>query len=279
LAEHTKIESVKREDSMPGKTITLKEAFGIRPGEVISLVGAGGKTTLMSALARELCDGNESVITTTTTKIFEWQAPGEKLIIEADENKMLELAVQALQQYRHITLASKKMPDVNKLDGISPQMIIKLADLEQVDYIIIEADGAARKPLKAPNATEPVIPSNTSLVIAIVGIDALNKKLDRENVFRPEIVSKLTGLAIREPVTPDAITTLVTHNKGITKGSPSGARIIPVINKMDITKSGAEAEALAYKILEVEHPEIERVVLCQLQSVEPVVDIIQTPRK
>ncbi len=264
---------------MPGKTITLKEAFGVRPGEIISLVGAGGKTTLMSALSRELSCGNESVTTTTTTKIFEWQAPGEKLIIEADENKMLELAVQALQQHRHITLASKKMPDVNKLDGISPQMIVKLADLEQVDYIIIEADGAARKPLKAPNATEPVIPSNTTLVIAIVGIDALNKKLDRENVFRPEIVSKLTGLAIGELVTPDAIAALIVHRKGITRGSPPDARIIPVINKMDITKSGAEAEALAYKILEVGHPGIELVMLCQLQSAEPVADIIQAPRK
>jgi len=85
-----------------------------------------------------------------------------------------------------------------KLDGISPQLVKRLADLGKIDYIIIEADGAARKPIKAPNATEPVIPPNTTLVIAIVGIDALNKELNSENAFRPEIISGLTGLLMNE---------------------------------------------------------------------------------
>ncbi|MCJ7654933.1 MAG: putative selenium-dependent hydroxylase accessory protein YqeC, partial [Dehalococcoidia bacterium] len=49
----------------------FKEALDIRPGEVISLVGGGGKTTLMFALARELALGSGCVITTTTTKILE----------------------------------------------------------------------------------------------------------------------------------------------------------------------------------------------------------------
>jgi probable selenium-dependent hydroxylase accessory protein YqeC len=66
--------------------MTLKEALDIRPGEVISLVGGGGKTTLMFALARELAFGDGCVVTTTTTKILE-PSPSETplLLLEADE--------------------------------------------------------------------------------------------------------------------------------------------------------------------------------------------------
>ena len=260
---------------MSAKAMTLKEAFNIHCGEVISLVGAGGKTTLMSTLAKELADENATVISTTTTKIFDWQVSGDILIVEKDEDKMLDCLLQALQEHRHITLASERLSAEGKLKGISPELVMRIAELKQIDYVITEADGAARKPLKAPNATEPVIPQNTTLVIAVVGIDALGLKLTRGNVFRPEIASRLTGLPPGGVISADTIATLITHNEGIAKGSPPNARIIPVINKMDVVEDTSEAEALAYKILEAGQPRIERVVLGQLQSVEPVMKVIQ----
>ena len=277
MTEHTKIETVKREGSMPAKAITLKKAFNIQPGEVISLVGAGGKTTFMSALAKELADKNTTVVSTTTTKIFGWQVSGDILIIEKDEDKMLDCLLQALKEHRHITLAGERLSAEGKLKGISPELVMRITGLKQVDYLIIEADGAARKPLKAPNATEPVIPQKTTLVIAVVGIDALGLQLTRENVFRPEIASRLTGLPPGGVISADVITTLIIHSEGIAKGSPPNARIIPIINKMDVVEGTSEAEALAYKILEAGQPRIERVVLGQLQSAEPVVKVIKAP--
>jgi probable selenium-dependent hydroxylase accessory protein YqeC len=259
---------------MLGNTITLKEAFSIRSGEVISLVGAGGKTTLMSVLARELANENARVVSTTTTKIFDWQVCGDILIIEKDEDKILDLLQQALQEYRHTTLVSERLFVEGKLKGISPEAVMCIAELKQVDYVIIEADGAARKPLKAPNATEPIIPQNTTLVIAVVGIDALGLKLTKENIFRPEIVSSLTGLPLGGVISIDTIATLITHSEGITKGSSPNARIIPIINKMDVVEDTSEAEALSKMVLEVGQSQIKRVVLGQLQSVEPVLKVI-----
>lgn len=275
MVKHPKIEAIKGTDSAPAKITSLKEAFDIHHGGVISLVGAGGKTTLMSALAKELTTTGESVITTTTTKIFDWQAPGSSLIIEPDEEKMIAQLIPELKRHRHVTLASKRLIDEGKLKGISPELIVRLAELEQIAYIIVEADGAARRPLKAPNATEPVIPQNTSLVISIVGIDALGSRLNEENVFRPEIVSRLTGLPLGSFISADAITTLITHKEGIIKGSPAHARIIPLINRMDLVKDTSEAEGLAHGILDSRHPQIERVILGQVQSAEPVIEILQ----
>jgi probable selenium-dependent hydroxylase accessory protein YqeC len=252
----------------------IKEACDIRHGEVISLVGGGGKTTLMFALARELASGGDCVVTTTTTKILE-PSPSETplLLLTTDEEELMRLLLVNVDKYRHITLASERL-NSGKLNGISPEFVVKLAGLRQESFIVVEADGAAHKSLKAPNPTEPVIPVNTSLVIPVVGIDAVGCRLTEKDVFRPEIVSNLLGLPLGEVISPDAIAFLVTYHQGIIKGSPEQARIVPFINKVDLDKNLSKARELASKILAVRHPQIERVVLGQAQSPEPVIEVV-----
>ena len=239
--------------------VSLRQAFDIHRREVISLVGGGGKTTLMFALAHELETAGENVISTTTTRILEPSTSETFLILERDENNLLSRVMDELKHHRHITLAAFKTPD-GKLKGIRPEMVDRLAEVKTVPYIIVEADGAARKPLKAPNATEPVIPESTSLVIAVVGMDALGSRLTEENVFRAEIVSRLTGLPLGGTVSAETIATLMTHPQGIIKGSPAHARIVPLINKIDIIKDLSPVEDIAGKILGKGHPQIKRVV-------------------
>ena len=252
----------------------LKEALAIKPGEVISLVGGGGKTTIMFALARELALDDGCVITTTTTKILE-PTPSETplLILETGAERMMNLLYQNLNKYRHVTLATEKL-STGKLKGVRPELIVGLDKSKLASYIIVEADGAAHKSLKAPNATEPVIPQNTSLLIPVVGIDALGCKLTERDVFRPEIVSKLTGVSLGGDISAEAIAILITHPKGITKGSPVHARIIPFINKMDLDEGLAKGRDLASKILGMRHRQIRQVILGQAQLSEPVLEVI-----
>jgi probable selenium-dependent hydroxylase accessory protein YqeC len=254
--------------------MTLKEALDIRPGEVVSLVGGGGKTTIMFALAGELASGGDFVVTTTTTKIFE-PSPSEAplLLLETDEEELMRLLLDNLGKHKHITLASEKLSS-GKLNGVSSEFVVKLAGLNQVSCIVVEADGAAHRSLKAPNPTEPVIPINTSLVIPVVGIDALGCRLTEKDVFRPEIVSDLLGLPLGEVISAESIAFLITHRQGIIKGSPEEARIVPFINKMDLDRGLSKGRDLADKILAMRHPQIERVVLGQAQSAEPVIEVV-----
>ena len=242
-------------------------AFGIKRGAVISLVGGGGKTTLMFALAAELVLAGRTVVTTTTTKILE---PGESqsplLIVEADEKVLMKAFSRNIEKFKHVTLAAEKLAN-GKLRGISPQIIEKLAHSRKVDIIIVEADGAAGKPLKAPDATEPVIPPNTSIVIPVTGIDAVGSRLNPENVFRPEIVSGLLDLPAEEIISPKLIAVLLTHPLGIIKGTPPTARIIPFINKTDLDVEDVKAAGLAEEILKIRHPQIKRVILGQANKV------------
>jgi len=228
----------------------------------------------MFALARELAAEGKFVITTTTTKILE-PLPSQTplLLLERNEEKLTRLLLRHMGDYRHVTLVSEKLAS-GKLKGISPEMVVRLAALKHELYIVVEADGAASKPLKAPNPTEPVIPDNTSLVIPVVGIDALGCHLTEENVFRPEIVSRLLGLPLGAIISAESIATLLTHRDGIIKGSPERSRIIPFINKVEQTNGLAKGRDLAARVLAMKHPQIERVVLGQAQLPEPVVAVI-----
>jgi len=254
--------------------MNLTEAFDIKPGEVVSVVGGGGKTTLMFALAREIASNGGYVITTTTTKILEptpYEAP--LLLLEPDEEELKRLLLENLGKHRHVTLTAGKLA-TGKLNGIRPEFVVELAGFSQVSCIVVEADGAAHRPLKAPNSTEPVIPFNTSLVIPVVGVDAVGCRLTEKDVFRPEIVSSLLGLQLGEVISSDDIAYLVTHQQGIIKGSPERAKIVPFINKMDLNKDLSKGRDLADKILSMRHPQIKQVVLGQARSLEPVIEVI-----
>ena len=100
----------------------LTEALGIQAREVISLVGAGRKTTLMFRLAKELVQNGKKVVTTTTTKILE-PTSGETgfLFINQDEEKIKDFVGRHLNLYHHITIAQERLGS-RKLNGISPNL-------------------------------------------------------------------------------------------------------------------------------------------------------------
>ncbi len=254
--------------------MTLIEAFKINTGETISLVGSGGKTTLMFSLARELASAKGCVISTTTTKIMPPSSQETQvLLLDRDELALKNLVQQNVNKYDHLTIASELLVS-GKLKGISPELVIQLARLNRISFIIVEADGSAQRPLKAPNSTEPVIPPNTSLVIPVVGIESVGCQLTEENVFRSKIASRLLRLPPGSVITAEHVARLLTHSKGVTKGSPIQARIIPFINKVDLPGGLSKARELAAKVMAMEQSKIERIVLGQAQFPNPVVEVV-----
>jgi len=265
---------VKKTQKEEGRVGSLIEALGIEAGEVISLVGAGGKTTLMFRLAKELSLRGKKVVTTTTTKILE-PTPGETnvLFVDSDEERINDFVRGHLGQYRHITIARERL-ESEKLKGVSASLVDELCHSQEIDAVIIEADGAAGRPVKAPREHEPVIPTSTTLVVAILGVDGLEMRLSEKDVFQVERVSKITGIPMGERLTDEAMAMLVTHPEGIFKGTPSSSRVIAFLNKVDIPNGVAKARTVAHKILNKKHKQIERIVLGQLKSEPPVAEVI-----
>ena len=267
------IEKVMKENRREEGSVLI-DALGLKKREVISLTGAGGKTTLMFRLAKELFLAGKKVVTTTTTKILE-PASGEtiSLFIHWDEKELKQFVQEHLDEYRHITIARERLAS-GKLNGVSSDLLNALWDSNKIDYMIIETDGAAGRPVKAPREGEPVIPSSTTLVVAILGVDGVEREINEENVFQAERVSKMTGIPVGRKMTDEAMAILVTHPEGIFKGAPSSSRVIAFLNKVDIPNRVIKAKGIAQKVIDRKHPQIERVVLGQLRNEPPVVEVI-----
>ena len=251
----------------------LREALGLRSRELLSLVGAGGKTTLMFRLAEELSLEGKKVITTTTTKILKPSLKeSPSLLIGRDQEKMKQYVRRSIDQDRHITLASERIGS-GKLRGISPYLVNELWSSYDMDGLIVEADGAAGRPVKAPRENEPVIPSCTTLVVALLGLDGLGKDLNEENAFQAERISQLTGTPAGSRMTENTMALLMTHPEGLFKGTPSASRRIAFLNKADIPNGVKKGKAIAQRILEEEHPWIERIIVGQLKREPPVMEV------
>lgn len=225
----------------------LSNAIGIRRGDVVAFVGGGGKTTAMFTLARELVAEGWRVLTTTTTMIA---PPGPEaetcLLIASELNEARQQVELALPAGGHVTLAAEHLPDQNKLRGVPPEWIPDLASL--VDAVLVEADGAKMKPFKAPAAHEPVMPVGASLLIPVVGIDAVGKSLNPETTHRPERIAALTGLPLGAAITPQVVAQVLTHADGALKGF-RGDRVVPLVNKVSSTEELVAAREIANLIM------------------------------
>lgn len=197
---------------------------------LVALVGGGGKTTLMYRLAAEAASRGLAVICSTTTRIFPPRIPEDTraLILESDSVTQAEI----LRRAPSPCVAASHL-DNGKLMGLAPEALDTLARALPDHLFLVEADGAAMRPLKAPAAHEPVFPSSTVLAIAVIGLEALGHPLTPDRVHRPERVRALTGLLPTAPVDIAAIRVLVEHPQGLFQHCPPAARRVVFGNKAD----------------------------------------------
>jgi probable selenium-dependent hydroxylase accessory protein YqeC len=229
---------------------SLSEAFGLTGGGVISLVGAGGKTSLMFRLASEFAAAGEPVLTTTTTKIMMPTPKQSAQVVLANSLKsVLSRARILLTNHRHISAALTRLSNFpEKLSGFPPDFVDEIWDSELFRWIIVEADGAAGKSLKVPADHEPVMPPSSKYIIGVVGLKALGKPLDEDWVFRHDRYSQITGLLQGKPITESSIVAAVLHEKGLFKDSSQHARKTLFLNTADCVRGMESAKAIASEL-------------------------------
>ena len=220
---------------------SLRHNLNLKDGGVISFVGAGGKTALMFQLARELSGHGDSVLSTTTTKIF---MPNRKqssmVMISESARDLVTEARRLFKRYPHISAGSRLIPFQNKLKGLLPETIDTVWQSGVFRWVLVEADGAAGRPVKAPASHEPVIPQSTKWVIGIVGLEAVGKPLTERWAYRPQLLSKVTGLAPGAVMSESAIADVLMSDDGIFKNAPAGTKRFAFLNQAD---SGERLEA------------------------------------
>jgi molybdenum cofactor cytidylyltransferase len=212
--------------------------------KIVSFVGAGGKTTALFQLAREIVN-QSSVVVTSTTHLGAWQIPlADHHIIATN------LEVPGNFPYAGVVLVTGEIEN-DRTKPVNKATLDWLRDNAKSRNIplLIEADGSRQKPLKAPAAHEPPIPEFTDNVIVVAGLSALGKALTDEHVHRAEIFSQLTGLQINQTITPDAFTHMLIHPQGGLKNIPPDAQRIVLLNQADTPELQAIGGGMARELL------------------------------
>ena len=226
--------------------MNLQEALSLGYKGVVSLVGAGGKSSLMYSLARELVSAGKRVLTTTTTKIFmPTHDESPVTIVSGIPEKIIEKAEILLGDYSHLTVGSEYLQTHDKLNGLEPSVIEYVLQSGLFDYIIVEADGAARRSLKACAPHEPVVPLFSNCIVALVGLDVVAKPLTEEWVFRSSIFSCITGLELMQNVTESSIASIMLHDMSSTTVTGEKCMKIAFLNKADNLKALKTGERVA----------------------------------
>jgi molybdenum cofactor cytidylyltransferase len=198
------------------------------------------------------------VVMTTTTRIFAAQMSRVAEVCTLAEENWWE----RLYEFDSSLLVVGGV-EGDRATGVPPELPAEMLACSGVDWVVIEADGSRMLPVKAPAAHEPVVPNETSLLVVVVGVDALSGPI-REVSHRPERVSTITGLTPEETLTPEALATLLTSSQGGLKDAPQAARVAMLINKVESASQLEAARRVARCVLR--EPRVERVAIGALQG-------------
>lgn len=230
----------------------IVKAFDIKKKELIAIVGGGGKTSLMFALAEAI---SGRVVLTTTTRIFAAQMKLATAVSEYNEQSEQNwgswLADLEAKLDEHGSCLVVGEVQGEKAFGVSPELPAKLLATSFVDAVVVEADGSRMRPIKAPADHEPVIPKGTTLLIPVAGIDALDGPID-EVAHRPELVKQVLGTGDWRLEIGDFARLLV-DDRGGAKNLPNDARFIPLINKVETEEQLVSARQIAHYALRITH--------------------------
>ena len=242
---------------------------------VVTLVGAGGKTSALFRLADEAVASGRRVVTTTTTRIFASQAeqaPG-RLVVDPDGNGSIDWGALEAELARHghcLLVTSLTGP---KCEGLPPTVVDGLAarahDLG-ISLIAVEGDGSRRRPVKAPAPHEPVIPDCTTHLVPVAGLDALGLPLSEPYVHRPErmrallqeadastrLTARMMGRLVVEPYVrgererqwPVASDQWSVAGGQWSVRASGGARLIALLNKAENAPRLAAARLIAQRL-------------------------------
>ena len=203
----------------------LREVFGFfgGAGHVVSLVGGGGKSTLMYLLLG------------TTTNIY---IPDGTCYAKTEEE------VRALWDQGKFAVIGTPVPDKGKLRMPEENFLREM--LSQADVAFLEADGAKHYPTKVPKAGEPVLLPESDLVMAVFGLSAIGSPL-KEICFRLEEAMQLLGVAEDHILTEADAAAILASPLGGRKGVGQRKYCV-VLNQCDDGKRRRSANEIAARL-------------------------------
>ncbi len=241
----------------------LLDALNAR-GNVTCVVGAGGKKSMLYALAGAL----ERAVVTATVRIPPFEAHVADL--QVTDNPGAAVGPQTAWPLGLVRSHDR----ADRYRGYAPSEIDAfVSGLPDDVAVLVKADGARTRWFKAPAADEPQLPATADVVLPIASVRIVGERLDDEHVHRPERVAAITGLELGDRISAADVASVLTSPDGGWKGIDERASVtvIPVLNMVDTPALERRARHIASEIHE--RRDVPRVVLTCLIDEQPVVDV------
>ena len=198
---------------------------------VVSIIGGGGKTTLLYEMAGFCVKNDQKVLVTTSTHIYRPPKEWHDQSLEAVERKF---------RTGRAAIIGSACRDPEKLS--MPETELFEEARKKADLTLIEADGARHLPCKAPAEHEPALLSSSDLVIGVTGLSALGQPLGK-GCFRAERAAELLGCTMEHHITEEDLARLIASEQGQQKDL-KGRTFYAVLHQYEEKEHRAAAEKL-----------------------------------
>lgn len=226
------------------------------------VVGAGGKKSAIFALADRL---DRAVVSATVRiPIFDRRVAS---VAVTDE------PVAAVRNADAWPVGVVAERNGDRYEGYDPAVIDELSAAGVADAILVKADGARTRWLKAPGEHEPRIPSGADVVVPVASVRVVGEPLDETHVHRPERVASITGLDLGDTIGPADVAAVLASEAGGLRDVPEGATAIPLLNMVDDAALEATAREIAAELFD--RADVPRVVLTRLIDEAPLVGVVE----
>lgn len=223
----------------------LSTFLNIKPSQCVSIMGAGGKSTLMNRLADELIVLGCTVVLSSTTNYHRPKAlQSEQILLTREVPDWPERLGMLARRWNRLLVLHHDLGDA-MVKGIDVAAVCKIHEQVPDAIVIVKTDGARKRWFKAPNQSEPVIPPWSQVCITVVNREILGQPLTDALVHRPERVAELTGLNVGDRITPQAVGMVLTHPDTYARKIPTGARRAVYISHVQSPEDLAQARAIA----------------------------------
>ena len=246
----------------------ILDVFGLRERRYVHLIGGGGKTTLMFAAAHALAAEARSVLTTTSTRIlYPEPAQSDCVVVGSDAASLMERLRVEFATHRHVTAVAPDPEGGRKVGGLTSAVLDALVDARVAEHVLVEADGAAGRSLKAHADHEPVVSARADLVIAVIGVDCLGAPMDDAHVHRAALLRERLGRPVGAHVTAEDVAGIVLHRDGYLARVGREAEVIAFVNQAATrhTLTGARWIADVLRRADAEH-RLTRVVIGDVRA-------------
>lgn len=191
---------------------------------IISFIGAGGKSELMKKIASVLRSDKKILMSSTidVTRISEDQIDLIDYEFKEDYN--------LCRTYENgVYVMAGGITNDNRLKGLPVSTLSSLSKC--FDLSLIECDFTQGRSLKAWRKDEPLILDGTDLLIYILDITMIGKILSVDTVHNVDVFVDVTGRKIGEPIELEDIVTLLRHKES--NFESLGIRRMMFMNKVE----------------------------------------------